>query len=125
MTLILSRYSGERVAVDSFAAFTALVALLQFALRRDASHDWRLIDPGADPHRIAVRGFYGLLLVVIFSASIAVAFWSPLAAEITWALTFVIFSLAHPTPGGLRGPSASSPRNQLANQPLARDAAPG
>jgi uncharacterized membrane protein len=106
MTLILGRYGGERVAVDAFAAFMALVALLQVVLRLDATHNRRLVDSNLDLRTVRYQTFYSLLVVVIFAGSIGVSFWRPWAAEVTWGLTWLVVGLAHPNLRRLLGRTA-------------------
>jgi uncharacterized membrane protein len=106
VTVVLSRYVGEMVAVDAYAGVLALVALLQFVLWQYASRNHRLIEPAVDSHQITLRSVSCLLVAGVFVGSIAVSFLSPPAAQVTWVLT----GLIHPISSRIPSPKKKGER---------------
>jgi uncharacterized membrane protein len=79
-TDLLGRYDDQAPAVALYAAVMVLVGLAHLAA---TEHAFRrgLVDPLAPPRRLAT-----LPMVVVFGASIPVAWLSTTAAQLTWLL---------------------------------------
>ena len=85
-TSLLGEYSEEQVSVVIYAANAALASLLLVSISWYATSGHRLVAPGLDDEEAKTRRLQGLAVPVVFIASIAVSFFSPMWAMYSWLL---------------------------------------
>jgi uncharacterized membrane protein len=90
-TSLLSLHLAKISAVV-YAALMACAGYAQNVIRIYASHNHRLISQKHSPQSIKRGIQLGLIMPVWFTASIAIAFFSPLGAQICWILFLIVYS---------------------------------
>jgi uncharacterized membrane protein len=85
-TSLLGKYGGEQVSVVIYAADAAVASLLLGAVSWYATREHRLVTPDLDEEEERIRRLQGLAVPVVFLASIAISFLSPMAAMYSWLL---------------------------------------
>ena len=89
-TALLSAYGDQPIGAMAYACVVALAALIELTFWRYASDGHRLIDPTLDAVTIRATSYRALLTIVVFGASIIVAYFSPFLAELAWTLTLFV-----------------------------------
>ena len=85
-TSLLGKYGGEQVSVVIYAADAAVASLLLGVISWHATREHRLVASDLDDEEERIRRLQGLAVPVVFLASIAVSFFSPMAALYSWLL---------------------------------------
>jgi uncharacterized membrane protein len=80
------------IPVVIYAALMACAGFMHNFIRIYASRNHRLISKKHSPQSIKRGILLGLTMPIWFSASIAIAFLSPLAAQLSWFLFLVVYS---------------------------------
>jgi uncharacterized membrane protein len=91
-TSLLSLHLATISAVI-YAALLACAGFAQNIIRIYASHNHRLISGRHSPASIRRGIRLGLIMPVWFTVSIAVAFFSPLGAQVSWIVFLIVYSL--------------------------------
>ena len=89
-TALLAAYGDQPISAMVYAGVVTLAAVMELAFWSYASNGHRLIDPALDPVTIRVTSYRALLTIVVFGASIIVAYFSPFLAELAWTLTLFV-----------------------------------
>jgi uncharacterized membrane protein len=90
-TSLLSLHLATISAVV-YAALMACAGYAQNIIRIYASHNHRLISKKHSPRSIKRGIQLGLIMPVWFTVSIAIAFFSPLGAQISWIVFLIVYS---------------------------------
>jgi uncharacterized membrane protein len=90
-TSLLSLHLATISAVV-YAALMACAGYAQNIIRIYASRNHRLISKKHSPQSIRKGIQLGLIMPVWFTVSIAIAFFSPLGAQISWILFLIVYS---------------------------------
>ena len=91
MAVTLSNHIDARDAVIMYASCFAAIGLLEYLIGRHAyKNDLLETDEGAAPHSLRIFTLYSLTTPLVFVVSIAIAFFSPQAAEWLWVLLLFI-----------------------------------
>jgi uncharacterized membrane protein len=91
-TSLLSLHLAKLSAVV-YAALMACAGYAQVIIRTYATRNHRLISKKHSPQSIKKGIQLGLIMPVWFTLSIAIAFFSPLGAQISWIMFLVVYSL--------------------------------
>jgi uncharacterized membrane protein len=89
-TALLAAYGDQPISAMVYAGVVTLAAVLELAFWSYASAGHRLIDPTLDPVTIRVTSYRALLTIIVFGASIVLAYFSPFLAELAWTLTLFV-----------------------------------
>ncbi len=91
VAVTLSNHIDARDAVIMYASCFAAIGLLEYLIGRHAyKNDLLETDEGAAPHSLRIFTLYSLTTPLVFVVSIAIAFFSPQAAEWLWVLLLFI-----------------------------------
>jgi uncharacterized membrane protein len=90
-TSLLSLHLAKISAVV-YAALMACAGYAQNIIRIYASRNHRLISKKHSPQSIKKGIQLGLIMPVWFTVSIAIAFFSPLGAQLSWILFLIVYS---------------------------------
>jgi uncharacterized membrane protein len=90
-TSLLSLHLAKLSAIV-YAALMACAGYAQYIIRIYASHNHRLISKKHSPQSIRRGIQLGLIMPVWFTLSVAIAFFSPLGAQISWISFLVVYS---------------------------------
>jgi uncharacterized membrane protein len=88
---LLSRFEDQQVAVIVYAAQVAIAELALAWVWRHASRTPQLMDTRRmDPRQRRYNELLVFAMPLVFAFSIVVSFISPLAAELSWLLVFLV-----------------------------------
>jgi hypothetical protein len=83
---VLGTHIGDRDAVIMYAGCFATIGIIQYLIGRHAYNKQLFISDNFNENFLKIFTFFSLSTPIVFIISIAVAFISPLYAEIIWAL---------------------------------------
>jgi uncharacterized membrane protein len=90
-TQVISKYGNLPLATMFYAGSVAVVALLEFFVwRAAAARQTQLLRPGTTPRQVSYFGLRILAIAVVFVLSMPLALLSPLAAQLSWGLVFLV-----------------------------------
>ena len=83
---VLGTHIGDRDAVIMYSGCFATIGIIQYLIGRHAYNKQLFISDNFNENFLKIFTFFSLSTPIVFIISIAVAFISPLYAEIIWAL---------------------------------------
>jgi uncharacterized membrane protein len=86
LTNLIVVYNESVLAVSLYALFQALAGCFMFLIWTYATRHHRFVDPSIDPLFVRYLSARGITTVLSFLVSIPIAFLSPPAAQISWAI---------------------------------------
>ncbi|AWI27621.1 DUF1211 domain-containing protein [Streptomyces tirandamycinicus] len=112
-TRLISEYADTPAATAVYSGSIALASGLLAAMTLRLLLRPALATPGTDPGRLRVSMYEGLVMVVVFAASVPLAFASPAAAQLWWlaAIPARAWLSRRTRKAPSRRPSGAPPRN--------------
>ena len=101
LTNLIIIYHDSVLAVSLYALVQALAGGFMYAIWKYSTDHHRFVDPSMNPAFVRFLSFRSFIVIILFLASIPVAFLSPMAAQISWAvIPFFHEFIARHGPGG-------------------------
>jgi uncharacterized membrane protein len=86
LTNLIVVYNESVLAVSLYASFQALAGCFMFLIWKYSTDQHRFVDPSLDPRFVRYLSARSVTVVLSFLVSIPIAFLSPTAAQISWAI---------------------------------------